>query len=101
MESNPCEEALFEMLRRAEPKLREKYAPSSEHAIADASTVEAAPTETDRERLEQMLTVPIEEMVSANVLQMIRNAFGACLDELDECTTAEEYSIALDHALKS
>ncbi len=125
METNPCEEALFEMLRRAEPKLREKYgddsavqildevlypiaeklieksAPSSEHAIADTFTVEAAPTKTDRERLEQMLTVPIEEMVSAEVLQMIRNAFGACLDELDECTTDEEYSIALDHALKS
>ena len=45
--------------------------------------------------------VPIEEMVSAEVLQMIRNALGVCLDELDECTTDEEYSIALDHALKS
>jgi hypothetical protein len=125
METNRCEEALSEMLRRAEPKLREKYGddsavqildevlypiaeklieksePSSEHAIAEASAIEATPTKTDREQLEQMLTVPIEEMVSAEVLQVIRNAVGACIDELDECTTDEEYFTALDHAFKS
>jgi hypothetical protein len=43
-----------------------------------------------------MLTVPIEEMVSAEVLQVIRNALGVSLDELDECTTDEEYFAALE-----
>jgi hypothetical protein len=125
METNLHEKALFEMLRQAEPELREKYGDdsavqildevlypiaekliekdvlSSEHATANTPTVEATQTKTDMERLEQMLATPLEEMVNADVLQMIANALGTCIDELDECTTDEERFSTLGHVLKS
>jgi hypothetical protein len=125
METNLRENALFEMLRQAEPELREKYGDdsavqileevlypiaekliekdslSSEHARANTPTVEATQTKTDLERLEQMLATPIEEMVNADVLQMIANVLGTCIDELDECSTDEERLSTLGHALKS
>ena len=125
METNLREKALFEMLRRAEPELRERYgddsavqildevlypiaekliekdASSSEHVTANTPTVEATQTNTDMEQLEQMLATPIEEMVNVDVLQMIANAVGTCIDEVDECTTDEERFSTLGHALKS
>src|SRR5919198_5836178 len=125
METNLHEKALFEMLRQAELELREKYGDdsavqildevlypiaekliekdvlSSEHATANTPTVEATQTKTDMERLEQMLATPLEEMVNADVLQMIANALGTCIDELDECTTDEERFSTLGHVLKS
>jgi hypothetical protein len=125
METNLREETLFEMLRQAEPELREKYgddsavqildevlypiaekliqkdALSSEQTSARNPAVEATHTNTDMERLEQMLTMPIEEMMSADVLQMIANGLGVCVDELDDCTTDEERVNALGRALKS
>jgi hypothetical protein len=125
METNPREKALFEMLRQAEPELREKYgddsavqildevlypiaekliekdALSSEHDPANMPTVEAAETKTDMERLEQMLATPIEEMVNVDVLQVIANAVGTCIDEFGECTTDEERFSMLGYALKS
>ena len=42
-----------------------------------------------------------EEMVNEDVLQMIANVLGTCIDELDECTTDEERLSTLGHALKS
>ena len=123
METNLREKALYEMLQQAEPQLREKYgddsalqildevlypiaekliekdALSSEHATANTSTVETTQTKTDKERLEQMLATPIEQMVNVDVLQMIGNALGTCIDELDECTTDEERSSTLGHTL--
>jgi hypothetical protein len=45
--------------------------------------------------------MPIEEMMSADVLQMIANGLGVCVDELDDCTTNEERINALGRALKS
>jgi len=123
METNLREKALYEMLQQAEPQLREKYgddsalqildevlypiaekliekdALSSEHAIANTSTVETTQTKTDKDRLEQMLATPIEQMVNVDVLQMIANALGTCIDELDECTTDEERSSTLGHTL--
>jgi hypothetical protein len=45
--------------------------------------------------------MPIEEIVNEDVLQMIANALGTCIDELDECTTEEERLTTLGHALKS
>ncbi len=122
METNLREKALFEMLRQAEPELREKYGDDSAvqilhevlYPIAEkliekdalwsehtAATVEATQVKTDKERLEQMLATPIEEMVNENVLQMIANVLGTCIDELDECTTDEERLSTLGHALKS
>lgn len=125
METNLREETLFEMLRQAEPELREKYgddsavqildevlypiaekliqkdALSSEQTSARNPAVEATQTKTDMERLEQMITMPIEEMMSADVLQMIANGLGVCMDELDDCTTDEERINALGRALKS
>ncbi len=125
METNLREETLFEMLRQAEPELREKYGDdsavqildevsypiaekliendvlSSEQTSARNPAVEATQTKTDMERLEQMLTMPIEEMMSADVLQMIANGLGVCMDELDDCTTDEQRVNALGRALKS
>ena len=125
MEINRCEQALFEMLRRAEPELREKYgddsavqildevlypiaekliekgALSAELAAANTPTVDEAQTKTDTERLEQMLTIPIEEIVNVDVLQMVANALRVCLDERDECATEEEWVSTLDRVLKS
>ena len=125
METNLREKALFEMLRQAEPELREKYGDDSavqildevlypivekliqkdalwsEHAAANRPTVEATQARTDKERLVQMLATPIEEMVNEDVLQMIANALGTCIDELDECATDEERLSTLGHALKS
>jgi hypothetical protein len=127
METNLREKALFEMLRQAEPELREKYGDDSavqildevlypiaeklieiekdalwsEHAAANTPTVEATQAKTDKERLVQMLAMPIEEMVNEDVLQMIANVLGTCIDELDECTTDEERLSTLGHALKS
>ena len=125
METNLREETLFEMLRQAEPELREKYgddsavqildevsypiaekliekdALSPNQATANMPAVEATQTKTDMERLEQMLTMPIEEMMSADVLQMIANGLGVCMDELDDCTTDEQRVNALGRALKS
>jgi hypothetical protein len=125
METNLREKALFEMLRQAEPELREKYgddsavqildevlypiaekliekdAPSSGHAAANTPIVEATPAKTDKERLEQMLATPIEEMVNEDVLQMVANVLGTCIDELDDCTTDEERLSTLGDALKS
>jgi hypothetical protein len=125
METNRREIALLEMLRQAEPELREKYgddsavqildevlypiaekliqkdALSSEQATANEPAVEATQTKTDMERLEQMLTIPIDQMVGADVLQMITNALGVCMDDLVECTTDEELFETLDRALKA
>jgi hypothetical protein len=108
METNLFEKALLEMLRQAEPELREKYgddsavqildevlypiaekliekdALSSEHATANMATVETTETKTDKERLEQILATPIEEMVNEDVLKMIANVLDMCLDELDD-----------------
>jgi hypothetical protein len=124
METNPFEKALLEMLRQAEPELREKYgddsavrildevlypiaekliekgAQSSEHATPPLATVETTETKTDQERLEQILATPIEEMVNEDVLKMIANVLDMCLDELDESTTDEERVSTLDKALK-
>jgi hypothetical protein len=123
METNLFEKALLEMLRQAEPELREKYgddsavqildevlypiaekliekdALSSEHATANMATVETTETKTDKERLEQILATPIEEMVNEDVLK-IANVLDMCLDELDESTTDEERVSTLDRALK-
>ena len=125
METYLREKALFEMLRQVEPELREKYGDDSavqildevlypivekliqkdalwsEHAAANRPTVEAPQARTDKERLVQMVAAPIEEMVNEDVLQMIVNALGTCIDELDECTTDEERLSTLGHALKS
>jgi hypothetical protein len=125
METNVREKALFEMLRQAEPELREKYgddsavqildeilypiaekliekdAVSSEDATANTPTVEATQIKTDMGQLEQMLATPIEEMVNADVLQMIAEALDTCIDELDECATDEERLSTLGHAFKS
>jgi hypothetical protein len=125
METNVREKALFEMLRQAEPELREKYgddsavqildeilypiaekliekdAVSSEDATANTPTVEAAQIKTDMGQLEQMLATPIEEMVNADVLQMIAEALDTCIDELDECATDEERLSTLGHAFES
>jgi cation diffusion facilitator CzcD-associated flavoprotein CzcO len=125
METNLREKALFEMLRQAEPELREKYGDDSavqildevlypiaekliqkdalwsERATANTPTVEATQAKTDKERLVQMLATPMEEMVNEDVLQMIANVLGTCIDELDECTTDEERLATLGHALKS
>jgi hypothetical protein len=125
METNLREKALLEMLRQAEPELREKYgddsavqildevlypiaekliendALSSEHATANTPTVEATQTKTDNERLDQMLAMPIEEMVDEDVLKIIANVLGLCIDELDESTTDEERVNTLGRALKS
>jgi hypothetical protein len=125
METNVREEALFEMLRQAEPELREKYgddsavqildeilypiaekliekdAVSSEDATANTPTVEATPTKTDMGQLEQMLATPIEEMINADVLEMIANALDTCIDALDECATDEERLNTLGHAFES
>jgi hypothetical protein len=125
METNLREKALLEMLRQAEPELREKYGDDSavrildevlypiaekliekdalwsEHATTNTPTLETTQAKTDKERLEQMLATPIEEMVNADVLQMIANVLGTCIDELDECTTDEERFSTLGHVLKS
>ena len=125
METNLREKALLEMLRQAEPELREKYGDDSaiqildevlypiaekliekdalwsEHAAANTPTAEATRARTDKERLVQMLATPIEEMVNEDVLQMIANALGTCIDELDECATDEERLSTLGHTLKS
>jgi hypothetical protein len=125
METNLREKALFEMLRQAEPELRERYgddsavqildevfypiaeklierdAPSSRHAAADTPIVEATQAKTDKERLEQMLATPIEEMVNEDVLEMVANVLGTCIDELGECTTDKERLSTLGDALKS
>ena len=125
METNVREKALFEMLRQAEPELREKYgddsavqildeilypiaekliekdAVSSEAATANTPTVEATQIKTDMGQLEQMLATPIEEMVNADVLQMIAEALDTCIDELDECATDEERLSTLGHAFES
>src|SRR5439155_10437482 len=94
---------LDEVLYPIAEKLIEKDALSSEHATANTSantsTVETTQTKTDKERLEQMLATPIEQMVNVDVLQMIANALGTCIDELDECTTDEERSSTLGHTL--
>jgi hypothetical protein len=126
METNVREEALFEMLRQAEPELREKYgddsavqildeilypiaekliekkdAVSSEDATANTPTVEATQTKTDMGQLEQMLATPIEEMINADVLELIANALDTCIDALDECATDEERMNTLGHAFES
>ena len=125
METNVREKALLEMLRQAEPELREKYgddsavqildeilypiaekliekdAVSSEDATANTPTVEATQIKTDMGQLEQMLATPIEEMVNADVLQMIAEALDTCIDELDECATDEERLSTLGHAFES
>jgi hypothetical protein len=126
METNLREETLFEMLRQAEPELRQKYGDdsaieildevlypiaekliatdplSSEQATANKPARETTKTKTDMERLEQMLATPIEEMANENVLQMIANALSTCIDELDESTTTDEERFStLDQALKS
>ena len=125
METNLREKALFEMLRQAEPELREKYgddsavqildevlypiaekliendALSSAQATANTPAIEATQTKTNEERLEQMLATPVEEMVNEDVLEMIANVLGLCVDELDECTTDEERVSTLGRALKS
>jgi hypothetical protein len=118
METNLREKALFEMLRQAEPELREKYGDDSavqildevlypiaekliENATANTPTVEATQTKTNEERLEQMLATPIEEIVNEDVLEMIANVLGLCVDELDESMTDEERVSTLGRALKS
>src|SRR4029453_3363022 len=102
METNLCEKALFEMLRQAEPELREKYGDDSavqilgevlypiaekliekdalwsEHAAVNTPIVEATQVKTDKERLVQRAATPIEEMLNEDVLQMIANALGSC-----------------------
>jgi hypothetical protein len=124
MEMNLREEALLEMLRQAEPELREKYgddsavqildevlypiaekliekdALSPEQATANMPAVEATQTKTDRERLEQILATPTEQMVNEDVLEWIANVLEMCIDELDESTDEERVRI-LDRALKS
>src|SRR6266542_2887713 len=125
METNLCEKALLEMLRQAEPELREKYgddsavqildevlypiaekliekdALSSEHATSNTPTVETTQTTTDNERLQQILATPIEEMVNEDVLKMIADVLDMCIDELDESITDVERVRTLDRALKS
>jgi tRNA A37 N6-isopentenylltransferase MiaA len=122
METNLCEKALLEMLQQAEPELRQKYGDdsavqildevlypiaekliekdASEHATANMATVEATQTKTDKERLEQIVATPIEEMVNDDVLRVIANVLDMCIDELDESTTDEERVRTLDRALK-
>jgi hypothetical protein len=124
MEMNLREEALLEMLRQAEPELREKYgddsavqildevlypiaekliekdALSPEQATANMPAVEAKQMKTDRERLEQILATPTEQMVNEDVLEWIANVLEMCIDELDESTDEERVRI-LDRALKS
>jgi hypothetical protein len=63
--------------------------------------VEATQTTTDKERLEQILATPIEEMVNEDVLKIIANVLDVCIDELDESATDEERVLTLDRALKS
>ncbi len=125
METNLCEKTLFELLRQAEPELRQKYgddsavqildevlypiaekliatdARSSEQAAANKPVREATQPKTDRERLEQMLATPIEEMVNESMLQVIAKALSMCIDELDESTTDEERFNTLGRVLKS
>jgi hypothetical protein len=123
METNLREETLFEMLRQAEPELREKYGDDSATQILDevlypiaekliqkdplssqpaaTNTFTREATQTDRERLEQMLATPVEEMVNADVLEMIGNALRVCIEDLDECTTDDELLETLDDTLKS
>jgi predicted glycosyl hydrolase (DUF1957 family) len=125
METNLREETLFEMLRQAEPQLREKYgddsavqildevlypiaekliatdARSSEQATANKLVQEATQPKTDMDRLEQMLATPIEEMVDEGVLEIIASAITTCIDELDKPTTDEKRFNTLGHAFKS
>ena len=63
--------------------------------------MEATPTTTDKERLEQILATPIEEMVNEDVLKIIANVLYVCIDELGESTTDEERVLTLEDALKS
>jgi hypothetical protein len=124
METNLCEKALLEMLRQAKPELRQKYGDDSavqildevlypiaekliekdtlspEQATDHMPAVEATQTKTDRERLEQILATPIEQMVNEEVLEMIANVLEMCIDELDE-STDEERVRTLDRVLKS
>ena len=124
METNLFEKALLEMLRQAEPELREKYgddsavqildevlypiaerliekdALSSEHGAAPMATVEATETKTDQDRLEQILATPIEEMVNEDALKMISNVLDMCLDEHEESPTDEERVLTLGRARK-
>jgi hypothetical protein len=81
-------------------KLIEKDALSSEHARVNMLAVEATQTKTDRERLEQILATPVEQMVNDDVLEMIANVLQMCIDELDESTDEERVRI-LDRAFKS
>src|SRR6266498_2891044 len=120
METNLCEKALLEMLRQAEPELRQKYGDDSvvqildevlypiaeklispNQATANMPAVEATQTKTDEERLEQILATPIEEMVNEETLEMIASVLEMCIDELDESITDEERVRTLDRALKS
>ena len=48
-----------------------------------------------------MFATPIEEMVNEDVLEIVANVLGSCIDELDECTTDEERLSTLGDALKS
>jgi hypothetical protein len=48
-----------------------------------------------------MLATPIEEIVNEDVLEMIANVLGLCVDELDESMTDEERVSTLGRALKS
>ena len=85
METNLCEKALLEMLRQAEPELRQKYGDDSavqildevlypiaekliekdtlspEQATDHMPAVEATQTKTDRERLEQFSLRPLSK----------------------------------------
>ena len=125
METNLREKTLLEMLRQAEPELREKYGDdsaiqildevlypiaekliqkdplSSQPAATNTFTRETTQAKTDRERLEQMLATPVEEMVNADVLEMVDNALRVCMDNLDECATDDELLETLDDTLKS
>jgi hypothetical protein len=88
---------LDEVLYPIAEKLIEKDAPSSRHAGANTPIVEATQAKTDKEQLEQMLATPIEEMVNQDVLEMVANVLGTCI----ECTTVEERLSTLGDALKS
>ena len=124
METNVREEALFEMLRQAEPELREKYGNDSAVQILDeilypiaekliekdsvsseatpnTPPLEATQAKTDMGQLEQMLATPIEEMINTDVLELIANALDTCIDALDECATDEERMNTLGHAFES
>jgi hypothetical protein len=91
---------LYEVLYPISEKLIEKDALSPEQATANMPAVEATQTKTDRERLEQILATPTEQMVNEDVLEMIANVLEMCIDELDESTDEERVRI-LDWALKS